>query len=89
MEAHVGWRDNAPSVWGQIVTLDLDYSQQALFYAIKMLLGNGSPSQEEAGIALSLAVLGEHLAEELTDRIWPRAAIALAPAAGEDYARMR
>jgi hypothetical protein len=45
------------------------HSQHALFYAIRVLLGDGTPDQEDASHAQQLAFIGEHLADQLTDRL--------------------
>jgi hypothetical protein len=44
-------------------------SLQALFSAIRLLLGAGTVDQQEAGVVLGLAIVGEHLSDQLTDRI--------------------
>jgi hypothetical protein len=45
------------------------HSQHALFYAIRVLLADGTPDQEDAAHAQQLAFIGEHLADQLTDRL--------------------
>jgi hypothetical protein len=45
------------------------HSQHALFYAIRVLLADGTPDQEDAAHAQQLALIGEHLADQLTDRL--------------------
>jgi hypothetical protein len=45
------------------------HSQHALFYAIRVLLADGTPDQEDAAHAQQLALIGEHLGDQLTDRL--------------------
>jgi hypothetical protein len=44
-------------------------SLRALFSATRLLVSAGTIDQQEAGIVLGLAIVGEHLADQITDRI--------------------